>query len=244
MPNFAVFHIPPAHDDFYKIGSAILGYDIRAKSELTIPKTLKYDFDEFNPHWCDIARPYGFHMTIGDAVRFKNKSVLAKVEKELSTILGWISPRNPLSLNWREEKFLTYWRYEKSVVVLRYHASEALKILHTLVTSRINPLGDGSGYHDEYKQFPEDYSPHRASRIKNFYSPTVFDSYSPHFTLLNPYKGDHHRRLKKRLRRRFAAFTHIPVHTISLVVQWADDQPWEIHREFVRDPYTMTWKTI
>jgi hypothetical protein len=109
-------------------------------------------------------------------------------------------------------------------------------MFHTLVVARINVLGIGSGYLNRYLSTPRQYAdePHAALRIQKFYSPFVLSSYTPHFTLLNPYTGEEHERLRSVFSERFSEFSEIAVASISLLVQMHEDDVWKIHREFSR----------
>ncbi len=129
---------------------------------------------------------------------------------------------------------MTFWGKRKEVVVLRYDPNDYLTMLHTLVVARVNPPGTGSGYLQRYLQEPARYvhQPHRAQRIKKFYSPTVLDSYAPHFTLLNPYTGQDHDRLPRVFSEMFGRFSSITLGSICLLLKLRQDKEWEIYREF------------
>jgi hypothetical protein len=231
MPKFAVYFIPEKDDKFYQLGSSILGYDVRRKRK---HETVHPELSESGPlkdEWFSSARPYGFHLTIGDAIDFEPGDI-AKIEQALSNLLGCFDPAHKFILTQRKDEVIAIWN--KETFVLRYDANDHLKILHALVSACINPLGNGSGYLVSYLRDRQDCEsePFRTNRILNFYSPTVFDSYRPHFTLVNPYTGHSHYELKLNLTSLFDEFSKIVIHSICLLVQLKDDENWQIYREY------------
>jgi hypothetical protein len=232
MPKFAVYYVPQAEDDFYRLGTSILGYDVRARKPIPMPDELQKRLGDFDQDWTQVAQPYGFHLTIGDAIDFDFGDI-SSVEREIDEILNCFAPRHTFTLRRRKNNFVKFWR-EKTIVVLRYNPNDYLTMLHTLVTARVNPLGNGSGYLQRYLKDPSQYAnrPYRAQRILKFYSPTVLDSYAPHFTLLNPYTGQEHDRLAHIFSEMFEPFSRITLDSICLLVQMNKDAKWEIYREF------------
>jgi 2'-5' RNA ligase len=119
-------------------------------------------------------------------------------------------------------------------VVLRYDPNDYLKILHAVIAARVHPLGTSSGYLQRYLEDPEKEAkqPYRVHRILKFVSPTIFDSYSPHFTLLRPHSGESKDELTQLFSDTFGRFDNIVLHSISLLVQSAEEENWRIYREF------------
>ena len=71
MPKFAIYYIPDADSEFYSLGSAILGYDVRQEKLLNIPAKMKSNLGDIDPEWLTSAQKYGFHLTIGDSIDFE-----------------------------------------------------------------------------------------------------------------------------------------------------------------------------
>lgn len=143
MPKFAVYFIPEKQDKLYQLGTAIPGYDVRRNSK---PVTLLPELAESGPlkdKWFSAARPYGFHLTIGDAID-RDPGDISKVEQALSNLPGCFDPAHQFMLRQRKREVITVWNDE--IFVLRYDANDHLKILHALISACINPLGKGSGY--------------------------------------------------------------------------------------------------
>ncbi len=67
-----------------------------------------------------------------------------------------------------------------------------------------------------------------------FYSPTVLDSWYPHFTLLNPYSGSDPAHLASTFARLFEPYTHLTMQTVCLLVQMEVGENWHIYQEFYR----------
>lgn len=234
MPRFAVYYVPP-EDKFYRLGSQIVGYDIRACEPVTLGDDWKDLRDNFDEKWVEHARPFGFHLTISDAISFegKIKDMKKEIEPEIESVLDCFNPDHQFKLTRRKDDFVTFWQKKGGeAVVLRYDPNNYLKLLSALIVSRVNPLGTGSGYLKRYKSGSTAYRLHQVHRIRTFYSPYVFDDYSPHFTLLDPYTGNDHHRLTQIFSEKFQPFSHITVDTICLLFQKEKDKKWEICREF------------
>ncbi len=241
MPKFAVYYVPRGEDEFYRLATEILGYDVRARKPVQMSENLKNRFlslGGFVEGWVRDAHPYGFHLTISDAIDFNFGDIMS-IEKEIDDIMNCFSPDNPFTLQSLKNDFVTFWRVQNGdAVVLRYDPNDYLKVLHTLVVARVHTLGVGSGYLQRYLKDPSQYEerPYRAHRILKFYSPTVLDSYSPHFTLLNPYTGEN-KELSCLFSEMFGKFSEIRIDSICLLLQMSKDENWQIYREFKRQSY-------
>lgn len=233
MPKFAVYYVPQAEDELYLLGTSTLGYDVRARRSVQISRCLQDHLGGFDQEWVNKAQPYGFHLTIGDSIEFSLGDILS-IEHEIDDILRCFDPNHRFTLRRCESGFVTFWGKQREVVVLRYVPNNYLMIFHTLVVALVYPLGSGSGYLQRYIRDPSLYvdDQHRAQRILKFYSPTVLDSYAPHFTLLNPYTGDCHDKIGRVFSDMFAPFSDITLDSICLLVQVSEDENWQIHREF------------
>ena len=229
MPRFAVYYIPQETDALYRLGSSIVGYDIRKREPAQPPEALR-SIPHFNDRWIAKAQPYGFHLTIGDAIDF-NLGEIANIEREIVDLLACFDPQHDFTLQRRRDDFVTFWG---PAVVLRYDPNNALKTLHTLIAARVHPLGTGSGYLQSYLNDPaqEAGQPHRAQRTLKFFSPTIFDSYTPHFTVLNPHSGESKAELTQLFSDTFGGFDEIVLHSINLLVQFAPEENWQIYKEF------------
>jgi hypothetical protein len=190
MPKFAVYYVPQADDPFYRLGTSVLGYDVRARTSVALPSDLREVFGSFDDGWTVLSRPYGFHLTITEAIEC-SWATIPQVERELSDLLGCFDPAHPFVLSRRGERPVGIWgETGRNSLVLLFEPNEYVRMLHTLLVARINPLGKGSSFLERYLAHSgQELQPHLAQQIRLFYSPTVLDNWYPHFTLLNPYTG-------------------------------------------------------
>jgi hypothetical protein len=236
MSRFAVYYVPPAESPFYQLGSAILGYDVRAGQRISAPPWwAEEDLKGWDEDWVRLAAPYGFHCTLGDTIDFHSHE-LAAIEWELEELWDCLNPDNPLTLWRKEDEPVRIPHGGEGPVTLRYVPNQALIAFTTLVVARINPSGIGSGYVQNLERFPNAFAdrPHRAHRIQKFYSPTILDDWRPHFTLLNPYNGGDPDQVCDRLGARFAEFQELEIRSVCLLVQDEDHEDWRIHCELHR----------
>ncbi len=233
MPKFAVYYIPQDNDPFYRLGTQILGYDVRSQTSIALPSEIQASLDHFDASWVLTAQPYGFHLTISDAIDC-HWSTIPLVERELADLLECFNPTHPFMLQRSTNQTVAAWgETGKYSLVLPYEPDSSLRILHTLIVARINPLGTGSGFLKEFLAQPELKLPlHKAQKTRLFYSPTIFDNWFPHFTLLNPYTGADAALMASSLAQFFDPYTSLTVQTISLLIQTDDQTNWQIYREF------------
>lgn len=237
VPRFAVYYIPPNESEFYHLGSRIVGYDVRACNLVELGEDLEKLLGGFEEEWVGHCRPYGFHLTIGDAIEFEwNEKCIERVEKEIEIVLNCFDPNHRFELTMRKD-FVSVFRTQRGdAIVLQYDPNDYLKLLSTLIVSRVNSLGTGTEFLEKFKKSPTDCRLHHAHRILNFYAPFIFDSYSAHFTLLDPYTGNDHDKLVNIFHRMFRPFSHITLDTICLLIQ-EEGQNWKIHRELKLDSF-------
>ena len=236
MEKFAVYFIPEG--EFYDLGSSVLGYDLRKPTRQVFARPdVREKLPGFSEEWTSRCKQYGFHMTVTDSIEFEIGAI-TEIEHEIEDILACFSPSNSFTLTALDDRFVDFFGREKNAVVLRYKPNESLKILQAVLVSRLNPIGYGSNYLRRYLRNPQEkeYSekPHHAARIKKFFSPTIFDSYSPHFTLLDPYSGQDRESLKSVISGLFSKYTQITISTLCLLLQFAPEENWIIYKEFHR----------
>ncbi len=145
MPKFAVYYVPQANEPFYRLGTALLGYDVRAQTTVALPADLQRTLAPFDPAWTTIARPYGFHLTITEAIMC-HEAVILRVEQELADLLACLDPAHPLLLHRAEHPLGIWGEPGKYSLVLRYEPNASLRMLHTLLVARITPLGYSSSF--------------------------------------------------------------------------------------------------
>src|SRR5258708_12983813 len=102
MPKFAVYFIPQADDPFYQLGTQILGYDVREKRRVTVPATLLAGLGEIDPSWVSEALPFGFHLTICDALDC-DWATIPLVELRSADLLSCFNTTSPFTFHPRPE---------------------------------------------------------------------------------------------------------------------------------------------
>ncbi len=235
MPKFAVYYVPQADDPFYRLGTQILGYDIRTRTEVPLPSDLQDSLGQFDMAWTTVSRPYGFHLTIGDAIDCR-WATIPLIERELAELFGCFDPAHPFLLQRRNERPVGIWGEPgRNSLVLLYEPNEYLRILHTLIVARINPRGTGSEYLSRYLAQPDQQMPsHEVQQMRLFYSRVVLGNWYPHFTLLNPYTGGEASLMASRLAHLFMPYEQITMNAVCLLIQGDDEANWHIYREFRR----------
>jgi hypothetical protein len=68
MPKFAIYYIPQADDPFYRLGTSVLGYDVRTRTSVAPPSDFQENLGPFDAGWTAISRSYGFHLTITETI--------------------------------------------------------------------------------------------------------------------------------------------------------------------------------
>ena len=227
---FAFYYIPPAESDFYKLGSEVFGYDIRAGETLE-PNHLPDELKTIPKAWTRSARDFGFHMTITEALTY-DPADLPAIEQAIGDILGSFSPQSKMVL---EQQGLTIWK-EGEVWVLRYTPSRALEILQAVMVARLAYFGKTSMFFGEIEEHPERYSePYERRRLETFLSPRGLDTWPAHFTLLNPHPRETNFELEVSFKDLFGEFERLEPATFSLVVK-EGDAPWRIHCDYAWPP--------
>jgi hypothetical protein len=218
MPSvrFGLYLIPP-DGNFYRTGSAVTGYDIRAERELSPPEFLKAS-------WQAEASNYGFHITITDAIDIDGDD-LPFVSERVRQLLGCFKASNRYIL--RKER-VGFWGENRPDAAIILKPNRDVELLHDVLVTAIHPLGSGSAYVNAYNRDPETYfadSPSRVNKTIRFFGPYIFDEFVPHFTCINPFCGGREERnsVETGLKEQFASFEAVEFDQIALVVKGAED---------------------
>ncbi len=242
MAFFALYYIPPADHPFYQLGSQILGYDVRARQVLPIANAARERLHHFDNQWVARSQEFGFHLTIGDAIAF-DQARTAAIELAIENILNCFNPANPFVLKQADDMLLYHDvpRQNITAVLLHYEANDHLKVFQAVVAAYLHRQGDGSYYTDVPEAQLADVfaaEPFRVHRVRHFYSPTPFDSFTPHFTLFNPYPLHANRTaLNADLKAIFGDYQELPVESVCLLVKPDRAEHYHLVREFHRNDY-------
>ena len=106
MPKFAVDYFPQNTGCLYKLGSSTLGSGVRKQRPVETMEELKH-ISGFKEEWTSKARPYGFHLTISDAIDF-NLAEILKIEQEIDDILSCFNPEHEFKLFLTEQNSVTF----------------------------------------------------------------------------------------------------------------------------------------
>lgn len=231
MPKFGVYYIPRADDPFYQLGSEILGYDVRRRQRMEMPISLSTKLGEFDTASVSESRPFGFHLTVCDALDCDWGTILA-VEHRLMDLLACFNPASTFILNRRSEQPVGIWpNGDAYCLTLVYQPNITLAMLHALLVACINPLGKGSSYVRQYLTGARPLQPHAAHQLRLFSSPTILDNWTPHFTLLNPYRGADPVAMASRLAALTEGYTPIRIDSLCLLIQENEEAEWFIYRD-------------
>ncbi|CAN5732695.1 hypothetical protein BH24DEI2_BH24DEI2_07530 [soil metagenome] len=108
---FALYYLPPADDELYRLGSAVLGYDVRAGKSLEPSPGLLGALGGVPDAWVADARDFGFHLTVTEAMTYEPAG-LSRIADEIAEILRSFDPASELSLTFDS---LQRWRGEQVV---------------------------------------------------------------------------------------------------------------------------------
>jgi len=240
MPRIGVFFVPSDNSGFYSIGSALLGYDVRANEWTPMKNEVRDKFPAFNIDWVKKGRIYGFHVTLAPAMFFEMKD-LPQIEAQIETLMNSFNPTHEWNMT-AQDDFITRWGIHDNIVVLQYHANRSLQLFHALVTQLLASYATGSPKEQRYIQRPNTPEPqlydlHQQHRIQNFYSYHIFDDFVPHFTLFSPYGGTDFVQDSQALYQLFQGNKIQLVHSVCVMIQDDIGQPWRIVAEYQRKDY-------
>lgn len=224
QPHYAVFFVPAASHPLYKLGSKILGYNIRENERL------RSEFTEYIGN----AKYYGFHLTVSDALIAYNTNQLDWFRAELMSIAKRFER---FSINYKSILRVDEFRDHSAIVIGYDDPTGNLEILHTEITTRFNSQSPGSNYTIDTSLLPNQH--HRSSRIESmlkwYKAPFILKEYHLHFTLLS---GLHQQCDRENIVERLNVYINqinhlaldIRVETICLMKK-ADDGYWHIDSE-------------
>lgn len=235
MPDFALYYVPPADHPLYRIGSDLLGYDLRAEMPLPEINPAREHIPGFTPAWVRDSQQYGFHMTIGHAIRFEAEK-LGAIEAETEAILNLFDPAKSFELTpcpgIEYVALASGW-----ACLLRYDANLPLLMFHALIVARLSPLGAGTPQLLRYQAGESSPSAHGAHRLTQYFYEHILDDFYPHFTLFNPLPVDDVEPVRAAVLASVPEPQPITVDTLCLLVRGDGETHYRIHREFARSAY-------
>lgn len=150
MPTFAVCIVPHADTALYQVGSAFLGYDIRAEKHITPLLVAKYGKETVIP-WIQRAQPFGLHATLGDGMDYDD-DVLSEIKIRLQWIATRVTPFRLIN-----GRFHDTFRGVPMVLSATFDSPDGtLHTLHRLVVTMINVLHSSSPFSARVDSFDDD----------------------------------------------------------------------------------------
>ena len=229
MPRFGVFFVPPARSPFYRLGTSILGYDVRREQDSHQDNFIRAQLPGFDVDYVRRPRKHGIHCTIL-APQVCRYGDLDSISYDIECSLNYFAETTTFEIMAASD-FVTYWGKKQQIAVLKYQANPSLLILHTLLLSQLVK------YIRPETKLPSQELLHEYHRKRYFNTPFIFDGFTPHFTLLFPYKGDKHSEMQETLYSLFGQFKKQVIESICLMVQPDKDAQWTIHHEYQRADY-------
>lgn len=219
--RFAVYLCPPAESEYYRRGSEVLGYDVRARRDVPLPADVR-------PEWQDQAGPYGFHLTLLEGFYCLPESLPA-IESELRATVACLSPDADLSLHEGQVVRATT-LHDRSVAQI-FRPSPHLLMLHALLSARLARFVSHSNFSDLLDAHPDRYAaPWERARMRLIHTPRGLDTYEPHYTLLDPFGGteEEGEALRRRLEALLAPYTEQTYRSVALFVKPEGEVRWQL----------------
>lgn len=226
MPRFGVFFIPPARSPLFRLGTSILGYDARREQLSHEDNFIRSQLPDFDEEFVKRPQKHGIHCTMV-APQTCRYGDLDAISNDIERILNCFAQTTSFEIQAKQE-LVSYWGKKQQIAVLQYEANSALLMLHTLLVSQLIK------YAKPVTGLPTQDVAHEYHRIHNFNTPFIFDGYTPHFTILFPYKGKRHVDMTSALYSIFGQFKKLVLESICLMVQPSKKDRWYIHREYHR----------
>lgn len=216
--RFAVYLCPPADDPYYRQGSELLGFDVRAQRELPLPGFLR-------PEWQADAGPYGLHLTVVEGF-FTDPAWWPQIEAEARACVACLSPGAVLTLTGGR---VEVWD-DGETWVHRFAANRTLLVLHTLLLSRLARFVTASPFGAQVAQ-GKYAQPFEQARMRLLHTPRGLDSWRPHFTLVQPYRGHEAGDLRNRLEALTAPHHTQTYRAVALFEKREGEARWRVRAE-------------
>ena len=215
--RFAVYVCPDADSPYYRLGSTLLGYDVRARQQVPFPEWI-------DPAWQTDASPYGLHLTLVEGF-YCAAADLPAIEAETRACMACLSPSTVLELS---SGTVEAWN-DGVVLAHVFTPSPHLQMLHAFLLARLSRFVTHSPFDDEIAEHPERYqTPPEQARLKLLRTPRGLDSYQPHFTLVQPYSGPDAEQMRARLAELVALFSEQRFRSVALFVKPDGEERWQI----------------
>ncbi|WP_102127629.1 hypothetical protein [Deinococcus planocerae] len=216
--RFAVYLCPPADSPYERLGSDLLGFDVRAGREVPLPDFLRPE-DQAD------AGPYGLHLTVVEGF-FTDPALWPEIEAEVRACVACLSPDAALTLTGGR---VEAWD-DGTTWVHRFDANLPLVVLHTLLLARLARFVTASPF--ERQVAVGKYNrPFEQARMRLLHTPRGLDSWRPHFTLVQPYGGGDPAGLRERLEALTAPHHAQTYRSVSLFEKREGEERWRVRAD-------------
>lgn len=219
--RFAVYLCPPAESEYYRLGSEVLGYDVRARTDLPLP-------EDVQPDWQTGGGPYGFHLTLLEGFSCAPES-LPEIEAELRACVACLSPTADLALHDGEVVRAT--THGDRGIGQIFRPSPDLLMFHAFLLGRLSRFVTHSPFFDRLAVNPDRYpEPYQQARLRLVSTPRGLDTFEPHYTLVDPFGGSEEEgeALRQRLDTLMAPWREQHYDSVALFVKPEGELRWQV----------------
>ncbi|MBD3344047.1 MAG: DUF1045 domain-containing protein [Chitinivibrionales bacterium] len=222
---YALYYIPDENSRIYTFGSTIVGYDIRSKIHT----------NSVYKNYTGAAKYYGFHLTICDALYFKNQAWLDRAIKETEFLAEEFMPFDLTNV-----RLLESFPNQTAVSIGCTDESGGLEALHHELVSKVYRTASGSNYTRDKALLDRTAPSDRTNLMLTYYNaPYILKQFRPHFTLLSNVPDEKQHEMKLMLENDFSnARVEQRLHVDKLAImtcgrpEIASDAPqWKIVKE-------------
>lgn len=222
--RYAVYFIPTAESKFYKIGSQLIGYDIRRQqADLTLLSDSLEHFLHFGS-----AHYFGFHATIRGT--FKTNLPL-RLAEELSSIARNFSPLR------MDRSFVYSFNEQDRVVLFRPNPQieRDLTELHAQIVRIVDDCRLKDYVSPETNAIMHTLGTRELQLLQDHGDPRVLEKYVFHFTLANRASPEHLKLLDKliEIERENLFNVEVKVDRLCIAVQEGRNPYWRILEEYL-----------
>ena len=219
--RYAIYFVPAADSEFYRLGSSILGYDCNTGEELSPPAELRDD-PEFWRTLTREPRRYGFHATLKAPFRLCPSCS----EAQLVTAFFGFAESGPRVSHFAPEVRMI----SGFAAVVPRGPSPALSTLADQCTTAFDAFRAPMSAEDMARRASVGLSPRQIDNLQRWGYPYVFDDFRFHMTLTGQIPPDRCDRVLAALRASFSRVDARPValDRITLLKQAGERAPFRV----------------
>jgi hypothetical protein len=222
LTAFAVYLVPSANSSLYKFGSEILGYDVRAKSEL-------HPIHEW-PEAIGPASDFGIHVTIADALYCAHEKDIDLICEEVKCVARQFDPFI-LGLSMQKD-----FPNEEGIALVCEDKSGSLEALHHEMVARVYRKAVASNYSLGLAEANRDLDVERAElMIEHYHAPYILQRFKPHFSLLSAVPSKQKDQIYDKLKELYeeqVGQSTIHIRRIAIMHRPDPKGHWQIYREY------------